>query len=99
MRYFSLVHFLCSSSINFTALSAIQFFHQTYDRCYELDGSILSFSHVWGSTIFHSIKRQHSNIALKNEFKVEDLSCHQGFLTMAVLASDREKTKVGSSLL
>ena len=44
-------------------------------------------------TVFHSIKRQHSNITLKNEFIVEDPSCHQGFLTMAVLATDRKKTK------
>ena len=99
MRYFSLVHFLCISSINFTALSAIQFFHQTYNWCYELNGSIFSFSPVWGSAIFHSIKKLHSNITLKNEFIVEDPSCRQGFLAMAVLANDREKTKVGSTLL
>ena len=52
----------------------------------------------WASIIFHYIKRQHSNITLKNEFIVEDPSRHQGFLTMAVLARDREKRKVGSSL-
>ena len=77
----------------------MQFFYRTYNWCYELDGSILSFSPVSGSTTFNSIKREHSNITLKNEFMVEDPSCHQGFLTMAVLASDREKTKVGSYLL
>ena len=99
VRYFSLVHFLCSSSITFTAFSAIQYFHQTYNWCYELNGSILSFLPVWVITIFHFIKRQHSNITLKNEFIVEDPSCYQGFLTMAVLASDREKTKVGFFLL
>ena len=59
------------------------------------------FSPEWGTTIFHSIKKilKNSNITLKNEFVAEDPSSHQGFLTMAILASDREMTNVGSSLL
>ena len=58
-----------------------------------------SVFHLYGGVQCFIPLRQHSNVTLKNEFIVEDPSCDWGFLTMAVVASDREKTKVGSSLL
>ena len=66
----ALEHFLYSSSINFAALSAIQFF---IEKTGWFDSQ---FFICMGEYYFSLIKGQHSNIALKNEFIVEDPSCH-----------------------